>query len=1715
MSNATAFNETLQETLSPEDDRWEYTIPDLPKSQITNEAGLIKCVSIVSSIHRQQITLHFVKVPWNRVTRANVLDKLLLVSFADFKLHWPAPVTGEVPRPATARENGDWITKVLISGITINGTTYHFFGHSHSQLKSRSCIMYAASKEDISLKVEAMGDFSKMKSVGKKAKRIGLLFSTAEVAFDLPPERCQDIDDITTKDYIFTDGCGLISPQLAKHLAQKRNIVFRDKRYLSSVYQVRYRGYKGVLTLDPRLRGQIQAQFRKSMRKFTDSPDYSFAVVDYSKPYAFGSLNDEIVVLLHTLGISEEKLLAKQAEHLNLLQSVHKGDSRAAFQFLSYLDRTEVAEKLLLDGVESVYPTLKSLVKQEHDRMINKRNEQRCRILIPKSRLLFGVCDPAGKSYSTGRLKEGECFLRITQDGDGRAHTIINTEVLVTRNPCLHPGDLQKFRAVDVPEYSHLVDCIVFATRGNRPSADLMSGGDLDGDKFFVTWDSDIIPRTIAEPALYPCGKELITFGEVTGDSRAEYFARYSNRSLGRVKNLYMKWARLGNAMSPQCQQLNRLFSQCVDGNHIRIPENLQIFKNLEDPPEPVSTVAPFVLDCLHEASMRHIQHTATLKPEMQDDASIIDLLLTRDKMAISEFKLLRLLMRWCDRHSVDIMLYSHAIDFSALTDEQQVWFLARLPPSSPASNLARNGLLQSDLLSPEELRCFGLDHSHLRWKPVFRSRVDRMGRFLPVVCRSLEAFHKKLIVLHINERLSMAIYVPHKIVSASEVTVDSDVRVFVFPHTQGVHSANYRVMPTKTNYRLYCDEQVFQLYQQKKSNTWIFLRSPKGDDALYRALPSVGDRRRVRERTVRQQINSDCKASVALDKIGRDVQNHIGKVQGEGVLGGEVYVISNRDVAAMRVLDQWLHYVDTQEVLPLFEKLELEYTTSKLATLKWDEYSVIMQAVCRDNNLSSLRQLSSMTQLREILDLLKEHDEKIRLRDVFSQVLLLAEDPTFALRGGSLVSTLLQYLQDKAYLTSTLLQSHLWSRNKATMEEKLILFAPLIAKRLILVFNELDGFVFQPLSILLHELKILPKRCFAELVELVALTVRSPEAALDLLLEVFEPETSRLLIGRPKSIQRFTSSLFGIALDHIDEAAGSSKLEPESIKLVVDGRKDNHTIVKSDLRVDSSIATSLKAGDHVRLTATKSPQNDPFAKLFSMDALIMSVGPGTITLMCLHDPPPYIAHCAWDVTTCGSFVTSKTLFDAVSIFYTAREACCRIYAHLLGLPDADQIELQNVKLPVVRDPSLNSSQNDALAAAMRHSLTLIWGPPGTGKTHTIIIILRHLLRYLPKSRFLITAPTHNAVDNILRRFVNSKNAQETDVTAVRVSTQLSKVSLDLRPFTCDAMLGQDLTSNLPARRKAQKRIKEARLIFTTCIGAGLGVLRDENFDVVLVDEASQQTEPATLVPLVKGCSRAILVGDHVQLRATVQQNAVLTGYDVSLFERHYNMQERKDVAKSMLDTQYRMHRTICEFSSTEFYEGRLNAAVADDSRPLPVSQFPWPKDNQLIWVECDSPEDFGRQSKANLGQVQLCNRVVQLLTSPLSDTASRSSQLQQPSIAILTPYTRQREALSSTIPNIEISSIDGFQGREADIVVFVTVRCNVSSDIGFLADMRRLNVVMTRAKCGVVIIGNKGTLTGGTGLGGDLEKSKKVWQRLVKRCQTILIEADVLQTSS
>ncbi|KAK1657950.1 RNA-dependent RNA polymerase [Colletotrichum godetiae] len=393
------------------------------------------------SHHRLEVRL-VTQSPSRAVSQSSP-DRLIIMSFAGFRSLSNPSTDLSGTQPSTPRECSDYIVRLLRAGLSINGTLYNFFGHSNSQLKSRTCLLLAATKAEISRTVDAMGDFSKMKTVQKKAKRIGLLFSTAHTTLSVEPKRCEDIVDIETADYIFTDGCGLIAPRLAQDLARRIAIVFRTVRYTPSVFQIRYRGCKGVITVDQTMkRGDTVLKVRKSMKKFSGGHDYNFSVVEYSKPYAFGYLNDEVILLLHLLGIATEVLLRKQRQHFDFLASATI-DPRVAFCFLMYVNKYELAERLLLESLDAIKPSVVVLVNTEYSKLVKDRgNEQRCRILILKSRLLFGVCD------AWGVLKEGECQVRVTMEGDGRPVALMETEVIVTRNPCLHPGDLQKFKLV-------------------------------------------------------------------------------------------------------------------------------------------------------------------------------------------------------------------------------------------------------------------------------------------------------------------------------------------------------------------------------------------------------------------------------------------------------------------------------------------------------------------------------------------------------------------------------------------------------------------------------------------------------------------------------------------------------------------------------------------------------------------------------------------------------------------------------------------------------------------------------------------------------------------------------------------------------------------------------------------------------------------------------------------------------------------------------------------------------------------------------------------------------------------------------------------------------------------------------------------------------------------------------------------------------------------
>ena len=399
----------------------------------------------------------------------------------------------------------------------------------------------------------------------------------------------------------------------------------------------------------------------------------------------------------------------------------------------------------------------------------------------------------------------------------------------------------------------------------------------------FVCWDKDLVPTNLSEPAEYPGGKEKVSFKPITSEDRIEYFARYTSASLGRVKKLFLGWARYNGPLSSQCQELNRLFSLCVDANKITVP------KHLDDPPPPVEGHEPFILDLLHEAALAHVSQARKDKSQMRDqvECDSVEVLENAlcDGATISTFELAKIAFRWCKMNRVDFNDMVSLIDLQQLSHDERLWLLGEIPPQSETPSRMLNGLLQSHILRSEELRPYRLNYQGLHWKCVFTSNEDRLSSLFEKMGRYFELFEKKLLVLRVNERLSIAIYIPKKIPKEDDFVIGDSVRLFAFPHFHPDITGHRRLVSTKVGYRLYYDSTKLELYNNHRRDTFVFLNRSQANDKAYKDIQGAANRARARETTIIEGINYDQRASIALGKFSSGLQQQIGRVNREGIL--------------------------------------------------------------------------------------------------------------------------------------------------------------------------------------------------------------------------------------------------------------------------------------------------------------------------------------------------------------------------------------------------------------------------------------------------------------------------------------------------------------------------------------------------------------------------------------------------------------------------------------------------------------------------------------------------------------------------------------------------------------------------------------------------------------------------------------------------------------
>eukprot|EP00095_Tigriopus_kingsejongensis_P011513 maker-scaffold33_size549341-snap-gene-0.19 protein:Tk11513 transcript:maker-scaffold33_size549341-snap-gene-0.19-mRNA-1 annotation:"regulator of nonsense transcripts" len=434
------------------------------------------------------------------------------------------------------------------------------------------------------------------------------------------------------------------------------------------------------------------------------------------------------------------------------------------------------------------------------------------------------------------------------------------------------------------------------------------------------------------------------------------------------------------------------------------------------------------------------------------------------------------------------------------------------------------------------------------------------------------------------------------------------------------------------------------------------------------------------------------------------------------------------------------------------------------------------------------------------------------------------------------------------------------------------------------------------------------------------------------------------------------------------------------------------------------------------------------------------------------------------------------------------------IYHKLLGHEVEDVLFRSQLPRHFSADnlPELNRSQVYAVKHALQRPLSLIQGPPGTGKTVTSATIVFQLVKQ-KGGPVLVCAPSNTAVDQLTQKLdqtglkvvrvcAKSREAIDSPVAHLALHNQIK----NLEGFSELRKLQQlkDETGELSSsdekrfrslRKQAEKELLSvADVVSCTCIGAGDPRVIRMKFPSILIDESMQATEPECMVPVVLGAKQLILVGDHCQLGPVVMcKKAAKGGLSQSLFERLVVL----GIRPLRLEVQYRMHPELSSFPSNFFYDGTLQNGVSGEDRRLAID-FPWPQaDKPTFFYASTGQEEIAGSGTSYLNRTEASN--VEKLTTKFIRAGIRADQ-----IGIITPYEGQRAYLVQFMQyqgshhpkiyqSIEIASVDAFQGREKDIIIISCVRSNDYQGIGFLADPRRLNVALTRAKYAAIIVGN------------------------------------------
>ena len=447
-----------------------------------------------------------------------------------------------------------------------------------------------------------------------------------------------------------------------------------------------------------------------------------------------------------------------------------------------------------------------------------------------------------------------------------------------------------------------------------------------------------------------------------------------------------------------------------------------------------------------------------------------------------------------------------------------------------------------------------------------------------------------------------------------------------------------------------------------------------------------------------------------------------------------------------------------------------------------------------------------------------------------------------------------------------------------------------------------------------------------------------------------------------------------------------------------------------------------------------------------------------------------------------------------------------------------DQSKLpQKLYLKELDNIRLNESQKSAINNCFRNKLTLIKGPPGTGKTLVLSVLAYHLIKLKKKNQKIwIGAPSNRAVDNISVYFQkiggikfvrvlshDREVSEEVDqfnslnkLILERLEADSNKVQYNKFKDIYEKKMKYGILSKEDSKLYNQiidnyqnTILNSCDIILTTTSNAADSRLTNYEFPFVIIDESTQSLEPECLIPIIHHAQMVVMIGDEKQLGPTVlSQESLNCGLSISLFERLSYYYEGSYFI-STLTEQYRMHDSLYEFSNTHFYNNQIKTS---NDMKIEIDEnvsktLPWPNPTKpLFFYNYTGDEEKSHNSYFNKTEIRMIKSVVYKLIK---------SGVLPKNIGIITPYNAQKYQLYgefSNKPNIyedlRIESVDGFQGMEREYIILSTVRSNDDGNIGFLSEKKRLNVALTRAQKGMIILGNYKCL----------RKHKGIWRELI-----------------